>query len=202
MTRKIIVVLLLFVLSSPIHVVAQFRLPKLPSLDDVELPKMPSLGNKENSEGSNFTLLAGGCALLGATGAYAAKELAELAAEKQGLSSSEADQLQTNYMLGFALAGCALGTSLAEKIISNMSESARQAQEDAWLQAQTQTGPVEWEDPNDSSMHGRTELTSIETLPDGKRCGTRRDVIEAAEGTAEPYQRVCETENGWETVVI
>lgn len=191
------VIVVLFLTNHSAPVFAQFGIPKLP----VELPlTLPGFPKKEDDKpGANLGILAGGCALVGGAAALVAKKYAEIAAEKDNLSESEAEKLETNYMLGFALAGCAIGSSVAERIIQNMSESAKLAQQEAWEQAQMQTGPVEWQDPNDMTSRGSTELTEIEAMPDGQKCGTRRDIITAEEGTAEPYQRVCQGSDGtWE----
>lgn len=75
--------------------------------------------------------------------------------------------------------------------MDNLSESARTAQEEAWQRAQEQTGPVAWKDPNDPSTHGSSEIIERRPEKGGGECGTRRDVIETAEGTAEPMVRVC-----------
>lgn len=94
-----------------------------------------------------------------------------------------------------ATVGCVVGGAAARKIIENMQESAKQAQEEAWVEAQAQTEPVEWSDPNTGYM-GTVELVEIEQLPDGKKCGTRRNFTQSPDGEAENFVRVCENDSG------
>ena len=162
-----------------------------------DFSKLTGGGNKDKDGGGLNKLLGGGagCALGGGLAYWGGKKLGKVFGKDNTLSKAD----QEKFLLGAALAGCAVGASAGVKLIENMSESAKQAQEDAWLQAQQQTGPVEWQDPNDPSTYGTSELAEIETLPSGERCGLRRDVVATQGQTVEPYQRVCQADNGgWE----
>lgn len=181
---------------------AQFQIPDLSQLPGLNLPEsiknlpgglkdLPNLFPKdEQGEGSG--LLTGGvCALVGAGAAVLAKKYAVADAKRNRLSKQEQKRREQSYMIGWGLFGCALGGGIASKIMENLSESARKAQEEAWQQAQGQTGPVVWRDPNDPNTHGTTEIIERKPEKGGGECGTRRDVIETAEGSAEPMVRVC-----------
>jgi len=182
---------------------AQFPgIPNLPNLPGMpRIPALPQVPGGASTSGDAAAVL-GVCALVGAAGASVGKKMAESEARRLKLSSSQRRQREQNYMLGWGLFGCTIGGGAASTVMKNMSESARKAQDDAWKQAQAQTGPVTWSDPN-STTRGTTEITERERLPDGGECGTRRDVIEAEEGTAEPMLRVCRTANSpeWRPVV-
>lgn len=167
---------------------AQFR-----GLDELKLPEIPDI--KEVSNIEKFLAGGTGCIVGGAVGYYGGKEFGKVIGKDQPLTDEELDR----FLLGAALAGCAVGAVAGVKIVENMSESAKQAQLEAWNQAQQEAGPVNWVDPNDNGTRGTTELVEIEELPSGETCGFRRDVISTAEGTVEPEQRVCQGESGgWE----
>jgi len=167
----------------------------IPGLGGLEIPK-PKWG--AGAEEKTKKVLAGGtgCLLGGGLGYYAGDELGKKYAKENKLSGAESKEVQKKFELGAAMAGCAVGASVGAKIIQNLSESARKAQEEAWAKAQSQTGSVAWVDPNDQTVHGTSELIEVKAMPDGSQCGTRRDVIETAEGSAEPYQRVCKGSDG------
>ena len=142
-------------------------------------------------------LLAGGtgCLAGGAIGYYGGKEVSKLLGEDRELTKEEED----SFILGAALAGCAVGAAVGVNIINNMSASAKQAQLEAWEEAQQNDGPQYWHDPNDATTKGQTELVDVEALPSGDKCGFRRDTIETTGGTVQPQQRVCQSSGGsWE----
>ena len=166
---------------------------QFPDLDKLKLPTVPDM--KEVSDLEKLVGGGTGCIVGGAVGYFGGKEFSKLIGEDRPLTEEE----EKRFLLGAALAGCAVGGAAGVKIVENMSESAKQAQLEAWNEAQQGTGPVNWVDPNDDSTRGTTELVEIETLPSGEKCGFRRDVISTAEGTVEPEQRVCQSEaGGWE----
>jgi hypothetical protein len=174
---------------------AQFGLPNIPGVK-IEIPKIDlPFGPKDNT-GDKMIGGGVGCALGGGLGYLAGDALGNLLAKEQGLTGAAAKQMSQQMVLGAALAGCAVGASAGVSIIENMSASAKQAQQDAWTKAQQQTGPVDWVDPNNSRVRGNTQLADIKVMPDGKKCGTRRDIISTEEGQVEPLQRVCQQGNG------
>ena len=155
--------------------------------------KLPS--KDEISKTKKFLAGGTGCLAGGALGYFGGKEVAKMLGEDNELTKDQEEK----FILGAALAGCAVGAVAGVKIIENMSESAKQAQMEAWQEAQQQTGPVSWHDPKDESTRGQTELVEVEALPSGEKCGFRRDTIETTDGTVEPQQRVCQTSGGsWE----
>ena len=163
------------------------------SFPDLGKLKLPS--KDEISKTKKFLAGGTGCLAGGALGYFGGKEVAKMLGDDNELTKEQQDK----FILGAALAGCAVGAVAGVKIIENMSESAKQAQLEAWQEAQQQTGPVSWHDPNDESTRGQTELVEVEALPSGEKCGFRRDTIETVDGTVEPQQRVCQTDGGsWE----
>lgn len=163
------------------------------SFPDLSKFKLPS--KEEVTKTQKFLAGGTGCLAGGALGYFGGKEVAKLLGEDRELTKDQEEK----FILGAALAGCAVGAAVGVNIIENMSESAKQAQLDAWQEAQQQTGPVSWHDPNDESTRGQTELVEVEALPSGEKCGFRRDTIETVDGTVEPQQRVCQTGGGsWE----
>jgi hypothetical protein len=174
---------------------AHAQWPNIPGMK-IELPKIDlPFGPKDNT-GDKIVGGGVGCAVGGGLGYLAGDWLGDLFAKEQGLTGAAAKQMSQQMVLGAALAGCAVGASAGVSIIENMSASAKQAQQDAWSKAQQQTGPVDWVDPNNSRVRGTTQLADIKVMPDGKKCGTRRDVISSEEGQVEPLQRVCQQGDG------
>jgi hypothetical protein len=167
----------------------------IPGLDKIDIPK-PKWA--EGADEKTKKILAGGtgCLLGGGLGYYAGDKLGKKYAKDKKLSGEQSKDIQKKFELGAAMAGCAVGASIGTKIIQNLSESARKAQEEAWVKAQNQTGSVAWVDPNNGTVRGTSELIEVKAMPDGSQCGTRRDVIETPEGSAEPYQRVCKAADG------
>ena len=181
--------------------------PTLPSIPALNLPGMGSpqqqpVAPAAASDNGSSAIPAAMCLALGAGGAVIAKKMVARDTKRLNLTPQQTKQRETSMMLGFALGGCAVGAGVSAAIIKNMSASAKKAQDDAWHKAQQQTGPVTWSDPNNARSRGSTELTEREKLPDGTECGTRKDVIEAEEGTANPMQRVCRQvgSNDWKPV--
>lgn len=162
--------------------------PKLPSLPSI--PGLSPGSGGESSPSGTAAAVAAFCAAAGAGGIYLGKQLAERDAKKLKLSPAQKKSRERSYMLGGGLFGCAVGGGVAANVINKMSAESKKAQEDAWNKAQQQTGPVTWQGPD---AKGTTEIVERESLPDGGECGTRRDVIEAEEGRAEPMARVCRT---------
>ena len=163
------------------------------SLPDFSKFKMPKTEDVSTAK----KILAGGtgCLAGGAIGYFGGKELGKLLGEDRELTKEEEDR----FILGAALAGCAVGAVVGVNIINNMSASAKEAQLEAWEEAQQNTGPVSWHDPNDATTKGQTELVEVEALPSGDKCGFRRDTIETSDGTVQPQQRVCQSSGGaWE----
>ncbi len=154
------------------------------------LPALPDLKDVQTSILSDTIFKGGACVLTGGAAALAGKKLAAKASRNQNLPASEKKKRETSYMLGLGMAGCAMGSSVAARIIQNRTEGERKAQEEAWHQAQVGTGPVSWSSPDHSDVHGEVALTDLHTS-DGKECGTRRDLITTSEGTANPYTDVC-----------
>lgn len=167
----------------------------LPGLDKIEIPK-PKWADDADDKAKKILAGGTGCLLGGGLGYYAGEKLGEKYAKDKKLTGKQSKDIQKKFELGAAMAGCAVGASIGSRIIQNMSESARKAQEEAWAKAQTQTGSVAWVDPNNNAVHGTSELIEVQAMPDGSQCGTRRDVIETPEGSAEPYQRVCKGSDG------
>lgn len=168
-------------------------------LTDFFKDKVKDVPKLEEEVSRGKKLLGGGlgCIAGGAIGYYGGKEFAKMIGKDQPLSDEERER----FMLGAALAGCAVGAAAGVKIIENMSESAKQAQLEAWGEAQQNTGkPVAWSDPNDQATRGTSLLVpDPEPMPSGESCGFRRDIIETQEGTVEPEQRVCQSDSGtWE----
>lgn len=161
-------------------------LPSIPGIPGLTAPKPP--GEAGSSAGGLAAVL-GVCTLLGVGGAALGKRLAASDAKRLNLTPDQRKQREQSYMLGGGLFGCSVGGSVAASVINNMSAAAKKAQDDAWQQAQQQTGPVAWSAPD---AKGTSEIVERQPLPDGGECGTRRDVIEATEGgRAEPMIRVC-----------
>ena len=160
---------------------------RIPGIPDFRVPT-PTTSNNGPSNTQKALGTAGGCVAGGVAGGLVGDLLNRRFGDAGG---REARQV---VFAGAAL-GCVVGGAAARKIIENMQESAKQAQEEAWVEAQAQTEPVEWSDPNTDYM-GTVELVEIEQLPDGKRCGTRRNFTQSPEGEAENFVRVCEDESG------
>ena len=160
------------------------------SLPDFSKFKLPTKEDVSTAQ----KLLAGGtgCLAGGAIGYFGGKELSKLLGEDYEMTKEEEDR----FILGAALAGCAVGAVVGVNIINNMSESAKQAQLEAWDEAQQNTGPAFWQDPNDATTTGQIELVDVEALPSGDKCGFRRDTIETTDGTVQPQQRVCQSSGG------
>lgn len=167
-----------------------------PALVSAQIPGLGSLPGLPKMEDVQKTLLSdtifkgGSCVLTGGASALVGKKLAAKASKNQSLTAKEKKQREQSYMLGLGMAGCAMGSSVAARIIQNRTEGERKAQDEAWHQAQIGTGPVNWSSPDNSDVHGEVELTDIHTS-DGKECGTRRDLITTRDGTANPYTDVC-----------
>ncbi len=177
-------------LSGQLAVAQSFpSLPNIPRIPS-KLPAIPGLPAGDSSPSGTAAAVAAFCAAAGAGGAYLGKQLARKDASKLKLSPSQQRARESSYMLGWGLFGCAVGGGVAAKVINNLSAESKKAQDEAWRQAQQQTGPVTWQGPD---AKGTTEITEREAMPDGGECGTRRDIIEAAEGQAEPMARVCRT---------
>lgn len=193
-SARALVVIFACALSGPAAVAQSFpQLPGLPTLPRV--PSIPGLGNPSPpgnaaSSAGGIAAVTGICAIVGSGAAYLGKQMAERDARKLQLSAAQKKSRERSYMLGWGLFGCAVGGGVAAKVINNMSAESKRAQEEAWRKAQQQTGPVVWQGPD---AKGSTEIVEREALPDGSECGTRRDVIEAEEGKAEPMARVCRT---------
>lgn len=160
---------------------------QFPDLSDLKVPDVKKVTGAKKLLGGGL-----GCISVGALGYFGGKKFSKMLGKKRPLTKEEQDR----FILGAALAGCAVGAAAGVRIIENMSESAKQAQLDAWTQAQQQSSVVHWQDPNDETTRGTTELTDIESLPSGKRCGFRRDSVTTSEGTIEPQQRVCQDDDG------
>lgn len=165
-----------------------FNLPSIPGLSRILKTSNPADLLKTSSI----------CAMISSGVAAQARSRAQADARRLHLSPQQSRLREQNYLAGWAMLGCTSAATAADAIIRNMSESAKKAQADAWQQAQQQTGSVTWHDPN-SGTRGTSELTEREPTADGGECGVRRDVIEAAEGRAEPMVRVCRVAGGqWE----
>lgn len=167
----------------------------IPGMEKIEIPK-PKWGGGLDEKTKKVLAGGTGCLLGGGLGYYAGDKLGKKYAKDKKLSGAEAKDVQKKFELGAAMAGCTVGASVGVKIIQSLSESARKAQAEAWAKAQNQTGSVAWVDPNNTAVHGTSELIEVKAMPDGSQCGTRRDVIETPEGSAEPYQRVCKGSDG------
>lgn len=186
-TRRLVGALLALTITAgtiPAHA-SGFSFPSIPGLPSLRLPQNPL----EIFQGNPL------CKLLTAGAAVYAQKLALRDAQRLGLSAAQSKSRERSYLVGLTMLGCEAASGAASAIVRNMSESAKKAQDEAWRQAQQQTGPVAWSDPN-SATRGTTEIVERETMPDGSSCGTRRDVIEAAEGRADPMVRVCRTAGG------
>lgn len=160
---------------------------QFPDFSDLKVPSVKEATGVKKLMGGGL-----GCISVGALGYFGGKKFSKMLGKKRPLTKKEQDR----FILGAALAGCAVGAAAGVRIIENMSESAKQAQLDAWTQAQQQSSAVRWQDPNDESTRGTTELTDIESLPSGKTCGFRRDIVTTSQGTVEPQQRVCQDDDG------
>lgn len=167
--------------------VSQAQAQRFPRLSDLRLPK-PAESNDGPSDRQKGLGTAAGCAAGGAAGWAIGDRVMRRLPERMRRQTQQA-------IFVSATLGCIVGGTAARKIITNMQDSAKQAQEEAWVVAQAQTDPVEWSDPN-SDYSGTVELVEIEQLPDGQKCGTRRNFVKADAGEAENFVRVCEDESG------
>ncbi len=159
------------------------------SFPNIGFPK-PSATKKDNKAGK-IAGAGAGCVAGGAVGYLATKSVKGWL-RKEGYS----DRNIENTAIGVAAVGCVIGGSIAVKIIENMDAKSREAQDEAWRQAQAQTGPVDWQGPPNSGYSGTSELIKVEQMPGGKKCGTRKDYVKASTGDAEAYTRVCQNAQG------
>ncbi len=146
---------------------------------------------EKNNTGGKIAGAGAGCAAAGAIGYFGTKAVGGFL-EKQGYARKEIEQAA----IGAAALGCVIGGAAAVKIIDDMDEKSKQAQEDAWVLAQSQTGPVDWSGPDGTDYAGTVELIELEEQPGGKKCGTRKDYVTAGGGDAEAYTRVCQNDQG------
>lgn len=129
------------------------------------------------------------CGAVALGGVALAKKLVDWETRTGKLSAKDREAKQRGYMVGFALLGCSIGVNVASKVLSNLSESARKAQNDAWRSAQQGTSKeVAWSAPD---ARGTTQLTDVKVAADGKTCGIRRDVIRSNQGEERAHIPVC-----------
>ena len=173
---------------------AQGAIAQIPGLSGFGFGKS---AKKENNTAGKVAGAGAGCVLGGGAGYFATKALGGFLKD-QGLTGKEINQAA----IVVAGVGCVVGGKVALEIIENMDEKSKQKQEEAWMQAQAQTGPVAWQGPADTGYSGTTELVELEEMPDGTSCATRKDyVVKASVGEAESYKRVCKDETGRYTPV-
>lgn len=162
-----------------------------------QIPGLSSFGlgqpaKKDNNTAGKIAGAGAGCVVGGGAGYFATKALGGFLKE-QGMTGKEVNQAAVLV----AGVGCVVGGKVALQIIENMDEKSKQKQEDAWMQAQAQTGPVAWEGPDGTGYSGTSELIEPEVMPDGTACATRKDyVLKASVGEAESYKRVCKDSTG------
>ena len=162
----------------------------------IEVPKIgfpsPSDTSRGSSTGKKVLGTGLGCGVGGAAGYFGTKAAGRFL-RKRGLSRK---QVQTT-SIAAAGVGCVVGGAVALRIIKNMDEKSKQAQEEAWRQAQANSSgePVSWEGPQGSGYQGTVAIETAEPLPDGTTCITRKDYVLAADGEATVYNRYCKNEN-------
>lgn len=165
----------------------------LPAKPGQARPNVPATESApEPATGTKFGDVAVKVAVCGAVawgGVALAKKLVEWETRTRSISAKDKQAKERGYMLGFALLGCSLGVNVSSKVLSNMSENARKAQNDAWRAAQQGTSKeVSWSAPDAS---GTTQLTDVKVAGDGKSCGIRRDVIRSNQGEERAHILVC-----------
>ncbi|MDI4634125.1 hypothetical protein J7U46_13790 [Pelomonas sp. V22] len=129
------------------------------------------------------------CGAVAFGGAKIANRLVEWEAKTKPMSAKDKELKQRSYVVGFALLGCTIGVNLASKVLANLSEKARQAQNQAWYEAQQgASNKVQWSAPDAS---GSTELTDVQVSANGRSCGIRRDVIRSNQGEETAQVPVC-----------
>jgi len=162
-----------------------------PNLKDLGFPA-PSK-TQDDSTGKKVVAGGAGCAVGGAAGYFGTKALDKVL-RKNGYKGKEVEQAA----ILVAGVGCVVGGAAAVNIIKNMDEKSKEAQAEAWTQAQTQANaePVSWQGPEGSGYQGEVSIENPETMPDGQQCATRKDYVKAAAGEATAYTRMCKNEFG------
>lgn len=159
----------------------------------------------ESQNDSTGKKVAGGglaCAGAGLLGYLGTKSLAS-SLKADGMTGAQVE----NAAIMVAGLGCVVGAAVAVKLVENMDEKTKQAEEDAWatVQAETKTEPTSaprvWTGSGDSKVSGgEISIIEPETI-DGQECATRKNYYNTSEGNVETFSRVCRNEDGVYEVV-
>lgn len=152
--------------------------------------------SQQSSTGTKVVAGASGCLVGGTAGFFGTQYLSRKLREK-GYDYSDKEIKEASLLVaGF---GCVVGGAAALKIIKNMDEKSKKAQEEAWQLAQQQSQAQQTRSPQawrTNTHEGTVEIIEPVTSADGRECATRKNYIKTAAGEAEQFIPVCKNSNG------